>query len=314
MFGLSLVALLGYLAPAYSQPPHFSSEDTIPNPTDAQFDSFVTLRGYDFDTRMGIAGESVDVDLYWEVTGKPPGDYLLFVHMIDELGTMVTQRDTHPGLGSFPSSQWEIGDRFVDTVRLHIPQTTYTPSNALVSIGLYAPIEGYRLAITAPNGDGVGDVLELGEVLLSTDLGRPSMIPHPLVQNFGNEILLSGYEYDRREIRPGEVLTVDFYWQALQDNLPDYMVQIRLKDETGQIFETSEHRPLQGELPTSTWQAGDAVVDRQELQIPASLSPGVYHVQVALIDPESRQRQNIVAEDGHWIDETLKLAGLRVIP
>lgn len=314
LFGVSLVALFGYLAPAFSQPPHFSSEDTIPNPMDAQFDSFVKLRGYDFDTRTGVAGESIDVDLYWEVTGKPPGDYLIFVHMLDELDTMVTQRDTHPGLGSFPSSQWEVGDRFVDTVRLHIPQTAYTPSNALLSIGLYAPIEGYRLGITSPDGAGLGDVLELGSVSLSTAPGSPSTIPHPLAQNFGNEILLSGYDYDRREIKPGEVLTVDLYWQALQDSLPDYMVQVRLKDETGQIFETSEHRPLQGQSPTGSWQAGDAVVDRQELRIPASLSPGAYHVQIALIDVESRQRQNIVAEDGHWIDETLKLAGLKVLP
>ena len=314
LFGVSLVGLFAYLVPAYSQPPHFSPEDTIPNPINAQFDSFVKLRGYDFDTRTGIVGESVAVDLYWEVTGKPPGDYLLFVHMIDELGTMVTQRDTHPGLGSFPSSQWEIGDRFVDTVRLHIPQTTYTPSSALLSIGLYAPIEGYRLRITAPNGAGLGDELELGKVSLSTAPGDPSTIPQPLAENFGDEILLSGYEYGQREIESGEVLTVDLYWQALQDSLPDYMVQIRLKDETGQIFETSEHRPLQGQSPTSTWQAGDVVVDRQELQIPDLLSPGAYHVQIALIDVESRQRQNIVAEDGHWIDETLKLAGLKVLP
>ena len=314
LLGVSLVALFGYLAPAYAQPPGFSSEATIPYPTDVQFDSFVKLRGYDIDTRTAVAGESVEVDLYWEVIGKPPGDYLMFVHLIDELGTMVTQRDTHPGMGSFPSSQWEVGDRFVDRVRLHIPQPAYTPSNATLSIGLYAPNEGYRLGITAVNGDGLGDVLELGTVSVTAAPDNPSTMSNPLAQNFGNEILLSGYEYSEREINAGEMLTVDFYWQALQGNLPDYMVQIRLKDETGRIIETSEHRPLQGESPTNTWQTGEIVEDSQVLRIPDTLAPGAYHVQVALIDVESRQRQNIVAEDGHWIDETLKLAGLKVLP
>ena len=314
MLSLSLIALFGYLVPAYAQPPQFSAESTIPNPTNAQFDSFVNLRGYEINPRSVNAGESIDVDLYWEVTGEPPGDYLIFVHMFDELGTMITQRDTHPGSGSFPSSQWGTGDRFVDTVRLHIPQTAYAPAQAVLSIGLYAPTEGYRLGVTTPDSADSTGVFELGTVSLATAPDNPSTLKNPLAQNFGNEILLTGYEYSQREIKPGEALTVKLQWQALQNDLPDYKVQVRLKDEAGQIYETSEHRPLQGQSPTNTWQIGDIVQDKQELQIPASLPPGAYNVQVALITPENRQRQNIVGEDGHWIDETLKLAGIRVSP
>ena len=314
MLGLSLVALFGYLTPAYAQPEQYAAEAMIPNPTNAQFDSFVILRGYDIDPRSAAAGESIDVDLYWEVTGKPPGDYLMFVHLFDELGTMVTQRDTHPGSGTFPSSQWEVGDRFKDTIRLHIPETAYTPAEAILSIGLYAPKEGYRLAVTTPDSPTINDVLELGKVSLMTPAENLSTLKNPLAENFGDEILLSGYEYNRREFKPGETLVLRLYWQALQDALPDYKVQVRLKDETGQIYETAEHRPQNGQAPTNSWQVGEVVVDSQELQIPVSLPPGAYHVQIALINPESRQRQNIVAEDGHWIDETLQLGGLKVTP
>ncbi len=310
---IALVALFGYLAPAYARPQQVPSQMAVPNPADVQFDAFVRLLGYEIEKERVAAGESVDVDLYWEVIGQPPGDYLIFIHMFDEYGTMVTQRDTHPGLGSFPSSQWKVGDRFIDTVPLHIPDTAYTPATTRLSVGLYAPVEGYRLGITANDDDQVRDYFELGTVELSS-AADASTVPNPLSENFGNEALLFGYEYSTREIKRGEVLSVGLYWEALRSDLPDYMVQLRLKDETGEIYETSEHRPVNALAPTHGWQKGDIVVDRQELKIPESLAPGAYHVQVALIDPDNRERQNIVGEDGHWIDETLRLGGLRVLP
>jgi hypothetical protein len=313
-FALSLAALFWYLIPAFAEPPPIASGAAIPNPSGVQFDSFVRLLGYQVDKETVAAGESVDVDLYWEVTAEPPGDYLVFVHMFDEYGTMVTQRDTHPGLGNFPSSQWQAGDRFVDTIPLHVPDTAYTPSTASLSMGLYAPIERYRLAIVAPDGTLVGDAWELGSLALQNPGVETESVPNPLAQNFGDEILLTGYAYSQREIQAGDVLTVDLYWQALQSDLPDYKVQVRLKDGTGEIYETSEHRPQRGESPTNEWQEGDVVIDSQELRIPDSLAPGAYHVQIALIDPENRQRQNIIGDDGHWIDETLKLGGIRVLP
>ena len=259
LFGLALIALFGYLAPAYTQPPQFAAEAELPNPINAQFDSLVKLRGYEISSDTVSAGDSVDLRLFWEVTGKPPGDYLQFVHLTDGLDTMVTQRDTHPGLGSFPSSQWQIGDRFVDTVRLHIPQTAYTPVQATLSIGFYAPVEGYRLGIEALDGTDLGDALELGTVTISPAPSTLAPHPNPLEQNFANEILLTNYEYSRRAIRAGEPLTVVFYWQALQNDLPDYEVQLRLLDESGQTIKTVGGRPLDGQSPTTTWECSGPI-------------------------------------------------------
>jgi hypothetical protein len=314
LFGLALVALFGYLAPAYAQPPQFAAQAELPNPIDAQFDSLVKLPGYEINSDNVSAGDSVDLRLFWEVTGEPPGDFLQFVHLIDGLDTMVMQRDTHPGLGSFPSSQWQIGDRFIDTVRLHIPQTAYTPAQATLSVGFYAPLEGYRLGIEALDGTDLGDALEVGTVTISPASSTLASHPNPLEQNFANEILLTGYEYSRREIRAGEPLKVVLYWQALQSDLPDYEVQLRLLDESGQIIKTVDSRPRVGQSPTTTWQAGQVVVDSHELPLRSSLSPGTYYVQVSLKNTDTRQRLNIVAEDGHWLDDRLRLAGLKVVP
>jgi hypothetical protein len=40
--------------------------------------------------------------------------------------------------------------------------------------------------------------------------------------------------------------------------------------------------------------------------------PGIYPIDIALLDTENNQRQNIVGEDGHWIDNHLLLAKVPV--
>ena len=47
MIGLSALAIFGYLAPAYAKPAPFVADTAVPNPTNAQFDSLINLRGYE---------------------------------------------------------------------------------------------------------------------------------------------------------------------------------------------------------------------------------------------------------------------------
>jgi hypothetical protein len=312
--GLALLALLGFLAPAYASPPTFTDDTAIPNPVNIKFQPFVKLRGYEVTSSSTYPGEAVDIDLYWEVTTQPPGDYLLFVHLIDDLGMMVSQRDTHPGLGNFPSSQWETGDKFVESIRLYIPETAYVPAEATLSVGFYAPLDGYRLEVSGADGSLIGDAYELDKVTINGPGDTPGAVPNGLNQNFGNDILLMGYEFSEREIEAGSVLAVSLYWQALRNNLPDYEVQLRLLDESGIIMEDRESRPQDGQSETKTWSSGSIIVDEHLLWVDESLPPGTYYVQVALVDVGSGQRQNIVAEDGHWIDDHLRLAGVRILP
>jgi hypothetical protein len=308
MLSLTIIALFVYLAPAYAKPETFETETAVPNPLNAQFDAFVNLRGYQLSQTILHPGDPLDIDLYWEVTARPPGNYLLFVHLIDGIGTIIAQRDTHPGLGNFPASQWQPGDHFIESIRLYLPETAYTPAQASLSIGLYAPIEGYRLGITAPNGTGLGDALVLGNVAILPPAG--GLFPNPLDQNFNNEIRLLGYEYDRRQLQPGETLTVTLYWEAVA--VPeDYEVQVHLLNEKERIRATADYRPIP---PTNHWQPGQQVQTQHLLTLSPDLSPGSYIIHVALLATKSQKRQNIVAEDGHWINDHLLLSKVNINP
>lgn len=308
MLVFALVALLGYLQPAYARPRTFTTAEPIPNPSYAQFDFFANLRGYELSQTVLHPGEPLDINLYWEVTGQPPGNYLLFVHLVNDLGLTVAQRDTHPGLGNFPSSQWQVGDHFVDSVRIYLPETAYAPDTVTVQIGLYVP-DGYRLGITDEAGQGIGDALTLGTLQITS---LHEVVPNPQVHNFNNEILLYGYEYSGRDLTPGAVLDVTLYWEALRDDLPQYTVQVRLVDNQGHEYAHADSRPAQNQRPTTLWQSGEQVIDVHQLHIPQAVAPNSYQIHVSLLDEISGLRQNRVAADGHWIDNHLLLSPLRI--
>ena len=275
---------------------------------DAQFDGFVRLRGYAVAPTAVSPGGYVDIKLYWEVNGRPPGNFLLFIHLQDDVG-MVAQRDTHPGLGNFPSSLWQPGDRFVESIRLYLPETAYAPAQATLSMGLYAPVEGYRLGITAADGAGLGDAFELAQVAI---LPLPGDYANAQNQNFNNEIRLVGYEYDRRILAAGEPLTLRLYWQALQNTPPDYLVAVGLRRPPGEDWDQVWGTTARLLPQVSLWQAGWMVMTEHVLE--TAVAPGEYLVNLALIDAGTQAAQNIIAEDGHWIDNRLQLARVRIEP
>ncbi len=301
MLALSLIALFGFLAPAYARPPEYAAGEGLPNPVDIHFDTLVALRGYTVDRDTARPGEPIAVELYWEVTGQPPGDYLLFVHLLDTAtGAPVGQRDTHPGLGNFPSSQWRPGDRFVERLSLYVPETAYVPGTAELRVGFYAP-EGYRLGVSdGATGAGLGDSFPIGQVSLlpTADNGN---IPNPGNYLFEDRVRLMGYDYDRRVLGPSDALTVTLHWGALDDDPGALDVQVRLLDTSGNVVYAGQE-PL---LPPSP---GDVTI--ASYAIPADLArpPGVFTVQIALEDPETDRRVQWVAEDGRWLDDKITLS------
>jgi hypothetical protein len=117
-------------------------------------------------------------------------------------------------------------------------------------------------------------------------------------------------------LAPGEQLTVTLYWEALRDAPPDYIVELSLCElpcpEWMPPLVTAVSPPQAA--PTSSWQDGEVVPDQHSLTVDANLPAGTYGIHVALIDAETKEPQNIVAEDGHYIDDRLLLSDILVQP
>ena len=313
---LTIVALWGYLAPAYGELPTFDDVTAVPNPATAQFDNFLLLKGYEVEETTITAGGLLDIDLYWEVIDTPPGDFLVFVHIIDnESGALVAQRDTHPGVGRFPSSNWQKGDHFVDSIRLWLPETVYTPSSASISIGFHVP-NGYRLAVSDGEGNNIGDAFAIKTISLMprSDLAFSDQFENPQSNNFAGIAQFVGYQYEHRVISPGESLRIDTHWQSLQDAPGDYKIQFILRDQAGEQVRSKKGRPQQGELPTTEWVAGQVVSDWQWVPIPENLPSGTYTIELRLFNNDTKQAEPLLDEDGHILNNHLSLANIMIRP
>ncbi|HLQ34850.1 MAG TPA: 6-pyruvoyl-tetrahydropterin synthase-related protein [Chloroflexota bacterium] len=100
-------------------------------------------------------GPDLALTFDWAAAGEPPRDYTLFVHLSDGSAKVVTQADSSPQGGAFPTSVWEAGDRVSDT---HVVRGAPAGQWRL-SIGWYDAATGQRLPLASG-----GDELDLGDI------------------------------------------------------------------------------------------------------------------------------------------------------
>ena len=84
------------------------------------------------------AGGKIGLTLLWQALRAPGGDYQVFVHLRDEGGRTVAQRDTRPQNDRHPTTAWRAGDLVLDDASLPLP-ATLPPGRYTIVLGLYPP-------------------------------------------------------------------------------------------------------------------------------------------------------------------------------
>jgi len=98
-------------------------------------------------------GTTLSVDTIWRASQKLPGDYHLFVHVLNASGAIITQDDIIPGRGLFPTTRWSAPQPWSETARLSLPADLPTGPYTLL-LGWYRYPDLTRLSV--PNSpDGV---------------------------------------------------------------------------------------------------------------------------------------------------------------
>ena len=110
------------------------------------------LVGYDLDRQ----GDLLELKLYWQALAQPGERLKVFVHCVDQGGTIVAQDDSEPAGGAAPASSWVQGEYIADAHRLVLPAAASGPLRILV--GMYGP-DGQRLAPSVPAPGESGAVL-----------------------------------------------------------------------------------------------------------------------------------------------------------
>jgi len=114
-------------------------------PFEADFGARIRLLGYDVGTLR--AGQPLTVTLYWQSLAELDEDYLVFVHVLDETGAIVTQVDEGPQQGSYPTSLWMAGEVVVDHHALAMPDDIPARSDYHLRVGFYRQENGDYLAV-----------------------------------------------------------------------------------------------------------------------------------------------------------------------
>lgn len=310
MAAAATVALLVYLVPVYGPPPKLDPARlaVLPGRVDVTLGGFARLAAAQVEPSAVTPGGRVAVSLTWASLAPTPGNYVVFVHLLDSEGVIVAQRDTYPGLGQFPTSFWQPGDAFTDCIVVPIPETVYRPDVAQVQVGLYDYDSGWRLPVQGADGRVLGDAVTVGEVDIAA---TPDPWPNAIHINFDNQIELAGYELAPRSLKPGQALDLTLYWRALGPIGHNYTVFAHLLGPGEMVWAVGDSRP---QPPTTSWLAlGQVIEDRHRLELPQDVPPGQYEIEVGLYRARTGERLDLIAPDGRrTLENRLLLTRVRV--
>jgi hypothetical protein len=103
-------------------------------------------------------------------------------------------------------------------------------------------------------------------------------------------IELQGARALEDSVQLGQIVRVELEWKAAEPILERYKVFVHLLGPEGQVVAQRDSEPVDGTLPTTAWQPGEAIVDRYGLWLPAGLPPGDYRLVAGLYHTETGER------------------------
>jgi 4-amino-4-deoxy-L-arabinose transferase-like glycosyltransferase len=310
----ALWAFVGCLVPVYTPPPALAALPRDAIPLDATLGDVAVLKGYKLSTANAppVAdqvrpGDRVYVTLYWQPLNRTERPYSVFIHLFDGDDTVVTQRDTYPGLGRNPTNAWTPGRMFADDYLIVIPDTAFAPTMAHWNVGLWQADTGDRAFVLDSSGQPVAAEVSFGQLAIAP---RPGPVPNPVDLNFGDvatggaiAVQLTGYSLPTRVLKPGQPFDLILHWQPAPASARLYLVFVHVTD-AGQ----------------NLWANAAFEVRGSEQTVQAILSPdtppGVYNLVFGVFYDDAAHNQarlKILAADGHEVGDEVRLTGVRVV-
>jgi hypothetical protein len=145
------------------------------------------------------------------------------------------------------------------------------------------------------------------------DLAHLPIPPLESPAHLEDQIELVAVQLEGVTARPGQVVSLALYWQALAAPDASYTVFVQTLsggDKAGQI----DRLPCDGGCPTTTWRPGDLVGERYDLPIDTDAAPGRYQLVTGMYDLETGENLNWYDTQGNAIGATLTIGTLEVQP
>jgi hypothetical protein len=264
---------------------------TIQHPLAAELGGVIGLCGYSLLSPTPASGDIVQLTLYWQALSAIDQRYKVFVHLVDARGNIVAQRDSEPGGGLYPTTNWQPGETVSDNYGVLVRAGT-APGVHTLRVGLYDAATGERLAVTRREDSSAAegaDALDLAEIRVLSAAAPPPLAALDMDQRVGATwpgLSLLGYSVHKlgfahapaTTLYAGDLVELVLFWQrepAEGANTYD-LALIR----GGQKVWAQTLRITDGEYPLTDWQPGEVVRDAHVLGLPADIRPGGYDLWV----------------------------------
>jgi hypothetical protein len=219
-------------------------------------------------------GDRVQFELYWEYLGKQR-DEPFFFRLVDGQERAWTEALSQP-IGNPPAEQWREGEIIYETGALEIP-SGMPPGQYQLQIGFYtnapAVTSGELLFVIPPE-----------ESLITIDHGIPFFVDLPIDaietwENLDRSLTLVGAVLPQEPLPPGATIPIELFWQVNQPLPANAEVHVGLMDEAGEAKQAWFNLSLAETLnpDKTTWQPGDVIHTRWQLQLLPEVTPGRYH-------------------------------------
>jgi 4-amino-4-deoxy-L-arabinose transferase-like glycosyltransferase len=100
------------------------------------FGPAITLQGYSLHSDQLVPGDIAQVTLFWQTAEALDQRYKIFLHLLDQDGSLVAQHDSEPGGGLSPTTTWPSAETVVDNHGLFLP-ANLPPGQYKLIMGLY---------------------------------------------------------------------------------------------------------------------------------------------------------------------------------
>lgn len=256
---------------------------------------------------------------------EPPDRRVALRQWVDvnlEPGTILVTQENHktfnPYWGGIPYrhwSDWWMMDYFMQ----HSPEEWREAHGISYAV---IPLSQWTQMQDVPEGrDDLTQMLHLRDFVTPGERG-PEMVVYRLWRmevemrvQFGEDIVLVGYDQSATEARPGDSVTFRFYWQAT--GLPDdnYSLFIHLTPlGDNSVLAQMDGSPAVPERPTLTWDdpSETLISPTFTLNLPTDLPAGDYRVLIGLYNFTSGQRLAVADAEGNKLGDAYDLVHLTV--
>jgi len=131
--------------------------------------------------------------------------------------------------------------------------------------------------------------------------------------SMGESIRLRGYTLSPAEVRPGDILQLTLYWEALSPIQRRFKVFTHLLDGRGYLVGQRDGEPGGGAQLTTIWSVGQQITDNYGIPVLPGTPPGEYRLEIGMYGLDDGQRLP-VSDNGREVGDHVLLQSLQVLP